>query len=80
MWKVGTKIEPVITAALERIEKALNQNRQLLPGHRTTVELQKITLMSTAQSILEVPGEISWICCWDLDLPEDRQLISKRRE
>ena len=45
MWKVRTKIVPVIIAALGTTKKGLDQNLQLLPGH------QWVTLMSTAHSI-----------------------------
>jgi hypothetical protein len=54
MWKVRTKSVPAITGALGTIKKGLNQSLQLLPGHRSAVQLQKVTLMSTAQSICEV--------------------------
>ena len=47
---------PVVIGALGTVKKALDQNRQLLPGHRSAVELQKVTLMSTAQSIRLVLG------------------------
>ena len=47
---------PVVIGALGTVKKALDQNRQLLPGHRSAVELQKVTLMSTAQSIGLVLG------------------------
>ena len=33
MWKVRTKVVPVIIGALGTIEKGLDQNLQLLPGH-----------------------------------------------
>ena len=46
-----TKIVPVTIGALEIIKNGLDQNRQLLSGHRSAVELQKFTLMSTAHSI-----------------------------
>ena len=59
------KIVPVITGALGTIKKGLYQNRQLLPGHRLAIELQKITLMSTAQSNCRVLGEVALICCWN---------------
>jgi hypothetical protein len=42
---------PVIIGALGSVMKGLEQNRQLLPGHRSATELQKGTLMSTARSI-----------------------------
>jgi hypothetical protein len=45
MWKVRTKIMPVITAALGTIKNGLDQNLQLLPGHPSAKELQQITLM-----------------------------------
>ena len=51
MWKVRTKIVPVIIAVLGTIKKGLDQNLQLLPGHLWATELQKVTLMSTAHSI-----------------------------
>jgi len=51
MWKVRTKIVPVIIGALEIIKKGLDQNLQLLPGHPLAIELQKITLVSTAHTI-----------------------------
>jgi hypothetical protein len=51
MWKVRTKIVPVITAALGTITSGLDQNLQLLAGHPWATELQKVTLMSNAHSI-----------------------------
>ena len=80
MWIVRTKIVPVVIGALGTVKKALDQNRPLPPGHRSAVELQKVTIMSTAHSIRLVLGEIALICCWDLDLPEDRHLINNKRE
>jgi len=56
MWKVRTKIVPFITGTLEAIKEVLVQNLQLLPGHRSAIELQKVTLMSTAYSIHKVLG------------------------
>jgi len=56
MWKVRTKIVPVITGALGTIKKELNQNLHLLPGHRSAIEIQKIALMSTTNIILKVLG------------------------
>ena len=43
-----TKIVPVITGALGTIKKGLDQNLQLLQGHRSVIELQNVTLMSNA--------------------------------
>ena len=40
MWKVRTKIVPVIIGALETINNGLDQNLQLLPGHPSAKELQ----------------------------------------
>jgi hypothetical protein len=54
MWKVGTKIMPVIIGALRTIKKGLHQSLQLLPGHWSATELQKVTLMSTALTICKV--------------------------
>jgi hypothetical protein len=51
MWKVGTKIVPIITGALGTIKKGLDQKLQLLLGHLLDTELQKITLRSTAHII-----------------------------
>ena len=56
MWKVRTKIVSVIIRALGTIKKGLFQNHQLLPGHLSATELQKITLMSTAHIICKVLG------------------------
>jgi len=53
MWKVRTKIVPVVTGELETIKKGLDQNLQLLPDHPSAIELQKITLISTAHSFVK---------------------------
>jgi hypothetical protein len=55
MWKERTKIILVITGALETIKEGLDENLQLLSGHLSVTEPQKITLMSTAH-ILTVKG------------------------
>jgi hypothetical protein len=51
-----TKIVPVINGALGTIRKTLDQGLQLLAGHRSAIELQKITLISTAHIILKMLG------------------------
>ena len=51
MWKVRTKTVPVAIEALGTVTKGLDQNLQLLPGHWSAKELQKVTLMNTAYSI-----------------------------
>jgi len=51
MWKRRTKIVQVLIGVLGTIKEGLYQNRQLLQGHQTAIELQKITLMSTAHCI-----------------------------
>jgi hypothetical protein len=51
MWKVRTEIVTVIIGALGTVKKGLDQNLQLLPAQRSATELQKITLMCTAQSV-----------------------------
>ena len=51
VWKVRTKIVPVIIGALRTIRKGLDQSLQLLPTHLSATELQKIKLMSTAHRI-----------------------------
>jgi hypothetical protein len=55
IWKVRTKIVPVVIGALRKIKNGLNVNLQLLPGHPSATELQ-ITLMSTAHIIRKVLG------------------------
>ena len=47
---------PVIIGALETIEKGLDQNLQLLPAHQSAINLQKVTLMSTAHIIHKMLG------------------------
>jgi hypothetical protein len=42
MWKVRTKIVPVIIGALGTTKKGLDKNLQVLPGHPSAIELQKI--------------------------------------
>jgi hypothetical protein len=51
MWKVRTKIVPVINGASGAVKKELDQNLQLLPGNRSAKELQKVTLMGTTHII-----------------------------
>jgi hypothetical protein len=43
MWKVRAKIVPVIIGTLGTIKKGLDKNLQVLPGHPSAIELQKIT-------------------------------------
>jgi len=59
---------------LGKIKRGLDENLQLLLGHLLAMQLQEITLMSTAHSICKVLGEISLISCWNLDLPKDCHL------
>jgi hypothetical protein len=56
VWKVRTKIVPIIITALGTIKKALGKNLQLLQGHPLAIELHKFTLMSTASIICKVLG------------------------
>ena len=57
MCEVGTKIAPFIIGASGTInEGLLDQNLQLLPGHTSATELQRVTLMSTVNIICEVLG------------------------
>jgi hypothetical protein len=44
----------LIIGALGTIKKGLYQNLFILPGHPSAVQLQEITLMSTAHSICRV--------------------------
>ena len=53
--KCGQKLS-IITGALGAIKKGLVQKLQLLPGHPSAAELQKITLMSTAYIFRKVLG------------------------
>jgi hypothetical protein len=53
MWKVRTKIVPVIIGASETIKKGSVQNVRLLSGLLSAIELQKVT-MSTAHVIRKV--------------------------
>ena len=71
---------PVIIGALGTIKKGLDQKFQKLAGHQSATELQEVTLMSTAQRICRVLGEMALIPCWDLDLPEDCHLSTNRNE
>ena len=50
------KIVPLIVGALGRVQTGLDYNLQLIPGHTSAIELQKITLIRTAHSILKVLG------------------------
>jgi hypothetical protein len=52
-----TKIVPVAIGALGTIKKVLDENIQLLSGHRSATELQTFTLMSTAHSIVKCWGK-----------------------
>jgi hypothetical protein len=54
--KLKKKIVSVIIGALGTIKKGLYQNLVLLPGHPLAIELQKITLISTAHHICSVLG------------------------
>jgi hypothetical protein len=57
MWKVRTKILPVIVRALGTIEKGLDQILQLLLGHPSDIELQ-ITLLSNTYIVCKVLGQL----------------------
>ena len=48
MCTVRTKIVPVTIGASGTIKKGSDQNRQLVPGHRSAIELQKVKLMINA--------------------------------
>jgi len=56
MWKVKTKIVPIVIGALGTIKKGLEQDFQLFSGHLWAIELQKITLVYAAHSIHKVLG------------------------
>ena len=47
---------PAIAGALGAFKKGIDQNLQLLPGHPSATELQKIILISTAHIIHKVVG------------------------
>jgi len=57
--RMTTKIVPIIIGALGTNQEGLNQNLQLLPGHPSAKELQKITLIAL---------QISFIKCWGTSL------------
>ena len=40
-WKLRIKIVPFMTGILGKIKKVLHQNLQLLPGHRSVIELRR---------------------------------------
>jgi len=48
MCTVRTKIVPVTIGASGTIKKGSDQNRQLVPGHRSAIELKKVKLMNNA--------------------------------
>jgi hypothetical protein len=50
MWKVRTKIVPIIIGAIGTIKMGLGHSLQLLTGHASATELQKVTLMSTPET------------------------------
>ena len=54
---------PVTIGASGTVKKGLDQNLQLLPGHRSAIVLQKVTLMNTAYSVCKCRGEIAVIAC-----------------
>jgi hypothetical protein len=56
MWKVRIKIMPVIIGAFGTIKNRTLQSLQLLPGHPSAIELQKIALMSTAHIMHRMLG------------------------
>jgi len=56
MWKLRTKIVPVTIGAVGTAKNGLDQNLQLLPGHPSAIQIQKITLMNTTHIIREVRG------------------------
>ena len=60
MWRVRTKTALVAIGALGTVKKGLDQNLQLLPCHRSAIELQKVTLMNTAHSIVKCWGKSLW--------------------
>jgi hypothetical protein len=57
MWKVRTEIVPVTIGALGTMKKGLDQNPHSFPAQPSAIEVQKITLMSTAHCICKVWGE-----------------------
>jgi len=59
---VRIKIVPLINGALGKF-KGVDQNLQLLPGDPSSIEPQKITVMTTAHITLKVLGSITVISC-----------------
>jgi len=56
MWKLRANIFPVINGTSGKINKGLDKNIQLLPRQPPSTELQKFTIMSTANINLKVLG------------------------
>jgi len=81
MWNMRTKTVPVIIGAVKTIKKGSGQNLQLLPDHLLAIQLQKITPMSTAHIICEVPGKIALISyeIWTYQKTTTLSLICKKK-
>jgi sorbitol-specific phosphotransferase system component IIBC len=56
IWEMRTEIVLVIIGVSGTIKCGLYQKLQLLPGHPSTIELQKRSLKGTAHSICKVLG------------------------
>jgi hypothetical protein len=56
MWKVRIKTVPFMIGALGTVKNGLDKNLQLPAGHRSFIELQKVTLISTAHIFRKVLG------------------------
>jgi hypothetical protein len=76
---VRTQIVLVITGALRTIKNSLDQNLQLLPGHRSDTGLQKFTLKSTAHHSVSA-GANRFDLLLIAGLNKNRHLITNRRE
>ena len=48
MWKLKTKVIPVVTGALGMIKKSIQNFVEQIPGKASLQEMEKIVLTSTA--------------------------------
>ena len=54
MWKTGTEMIPVVIGALGVIKKGLEKYVDKIPGTVSIDELQKMTLLGTAQILISI--------------------------
>ena len=54
MWKVKTRVIPVITGATETISKSFRKYIRNIPGNNEVKELQKTAILGTAHILRKV--------------------------